>query len=130
MDDSTVSSGIQWIHSIFHPARRVARPTLLAMEALLRATRPRATPAAESPTAPGTLMVGLAELPDLGEVGGVARLESGDGAPVGIARVGRTSFVGFRLDEGVLEEVPVEFDDAAARIVIGRVPGPGAAQSA
>lgn len=130
MDESTVSSGIQWIHSIFNPARRVARPTLLAMEALLRATRPRAAESESAPPAMGTVMVGLEELPDLGEVGGVARFDAGEGGPVGIARVGRTSFVGFRLDEGVLEEVPVDFDDAAARIVIGRASGPGETQPA
>ena len=124
MEESTVSSGIQWIRSCFNPARSVARPTLMAMEALLRATRPAAERPPATPPVTGPVMVGLSELPDLGEVGGVARFDSAAGGAVSIARVGRTSFVGFRLDAAGLEEVKVEYDGEASRIVIGGGPEP------
>ena len=56
--------------------------------------------------------INLAEVPELQEVGGIARVAVETGEELGIARVGRTSFVGYRLEEDVLKEI----DDFRAQL--------------
>jgi hypothetical protein len=40
------------------------------------------------------------------------------GETVGVARVGRSSFVGFRLDGEDLQEIEVALDESAGRLLI------------
>jgi hypothetical protein len=54
-------------------------------------------------------------------VGGILRVEHGDG-PLGIARIGRTSFVAYRLDARGLRQVPLELDEGAGTLHVQ--PGP------
>jgi len=98
----------------------VARPTLSALNALLGGGS--ADPAIGvhvAPTAGGANAIDLANLPTLSEIGGVARIESPGEAPLAVARVGRRSFVGYRMDADGLAEVPIELDEAATRLEIG-----------
>ena len=109
-----------WIHSLFNHERKVARPTLSALNALLGGGS--ADPAVGVHTAPpfgGPTAIELANLPALSEIGGVARIETPGEAPLAVARVGRRSFVGYRMDADGLAEVPIELDEAATRLVIG-----------
>lgn len=116
---------IEWIASAVHPRRMIASPTVLALRALLSAVRSepaaRATPT--SPLAPGdertrTLSVPLKDVPGLHEVGGVATVTADGGETVGVARVGRTSFVGFKLDGDTLREIEVELDETKGSLCI------------
>jgi hypothetical protein len=130
-------SRIVWIASAIHPKRMIASPTVAALRALLSGRRSQVA-ALEAPAEPGfygksaqqALSVRLADLPGLGDVGGIAKLESDEGDTIGVARVGRTSFVGFKLDGEVLREIEVELDEPSGRLRI--VPGvayPGPAPS-
>ncbi|MEO8636208.1 MAG: hypothetical protein ABI587_13115 [Gemmatimonadales bacterium] len=111
---------VSWVHSLFNHERKVARPTLSALNALLGggSTDPaigvHAAPDVDDPSA-----VELAALPGLSEIGGVARIEAPGEAPLAVARVGRRSFVGYRMDESGLAEVHIEMDETAAKLVIG-----------
>ena len=109
-----------WVHSVFNHARKVARPTLSALNNLLGGGP--SDPAMgvhriQEPLARSE--VDLATVPDLAEIGGVARIETADHSSIAIARVGRNSFVGYRLDEAGLAEVPIELDDSAGTLRIG-----------
>ena len=104
MGDSAYVPRLQWIPSVFHPERRIARPTLLAMEAILRNTED---------DLPRDTAVG-----DLAAIGGVARVEGPSGQAVAVARVGRDSLVGFRLTADGLAEVEVSVDAASGAIRI------------
>jgi len=109
-----------WVHSAFNHDRKVARPTLSALNSLLgggpadpaMTVHPVQQPIAQTE-------VDLTAVPELSEIGGVARIENGDEAPVAVARVGRHSFVGYRLDEAGLAEIPIELDDDSGRLKIG-----------
>ncbi len=102
-----------WIESVYRPGYKVARSTLKTLGRILNgpAADAAAPPVAE-PTAPGENAVALTQVPALNEVGGVAKVETPDHTTIGVARVGRTSFVGFRLDHEQLAEVEVQFDEA------------------
>ena len=109
-----------WVHSLFNHERKVARPTLSALNALLGGGT--ADPAIGVHVAPlfgGPSAVDLAGVPALLEIGGVARIEAPGEAPLAVARVGRRSFVGYRLDADGLAEVPIELNEASTRLVIG-----------
>ncbi len=102
-----------WIESVYRPGYKVARSTLKTLGRILNGAGAEdvASPQAE-PSAPGENAVALTQVPALNEVGGVAKVETPDHTTIGVARVGRTSFVGFRLDHEQLAEVEVQFDEA------------------
>jgi hypothetical protein len=110
---------IEWTASSVHPKWMIASPTLSALRSLLG--DPRSVPAVPASTEdrrPQTLSVRLEEVPGLAEVGGVAKVVADSGAAVGVARVGRTTFVGFRLDGEDLQEIEVALDESAGRLLI------------
>ncbi len=113
MHDSTQLSSVRWISSTLHPDRRIAQPTLIALERMLQ--RDAATGATLVGAAPNR----LDEVPSLGAVGGIARVEASGGFSVGVARVGRNSFVGYRLTDLGLAEVEVAVDEASGALQIG-----------
>ena len=116
-DESTRRSRMDWIASVFHPERKIAAPTLAAVRAMLTGRREViAAPAHTQGTDPP--MVRLADVPALDEVGGIATVTVDTGDEVGIARVGRTSFVGWKLEEDVLREIEVELDEVSGRLRI------------
>lgn len=117
MGDNRARRRIEWMASALHPKRMIASPTLSALRSLLSgsgATPPTPAPAAQ----PAAFSVPLGEVPGLSEVGGIAMVTPGQGEPVGVARVGRTSFVGFKLDGDALCEIGVELDEASGRLKI------------
>jgi len=119
-DEGTRRSRVTWITSLLHPERRVAAPTIAALRALLGGRRNGGT----GPVGPDVqpmppLEVRLEQLPDLEDIGGIARVTGSGGETVGVARVGRNSFVGYRLEEEVLREVEVELDQASGALRIG-----------
>jgi hypothetical protein len=125
-DDS--EQRVPWIASIFRPGYKVARPTILALGRLLRgeASRDGAPPPPASEVASGEA-IPLSAVPGLADIGGVAKIETEDHAELGIARVGRNSFVGFRLTDAELEEVAVDYDDQTGTLRIsGASPQPPA----
>jgi len=127
-DDGTRRSRIGWIGSVFHPKRKIASPTLVAIKAMLSGRRQNpAMPTVEVPAqpflsgrVPPLAEVNLVDMPDLETVGGIAKLAVDTGETVGIARVGRTSFVGYKLEEDVLREIEVELDEASGKLRIGQ----------
>jgi hypothetical protein len=60
----------------------------------------------------------LEYVPGLQEVGGVAVVAADGGERVGVARVGRTSFVGFKLDGDALREIEVALDETSGSLHI------------
>jgi hypothetical protein len=120
-DEGTRRSRMEWIASVFHPNRMIAAPTLAAIKAILSGRR---VSVAASVRRDGgeALALSLADVPELEQVGGIARVTVETGEQVGIARVGRNSFVGYRLEEDVLREVEVELDETAGRIRIVGAP--------
>lgn len=116
-DESTRRSRIGWIASVFHPERMIAAPTLAAVRAMLTGRREVVATAALAREAE-VPMVRLEDVPDLEAVGGIAKVTVDTGDEVGIARVGRTSFVGWKLEADVLREIEVELDEATGRLRI------------
>jgi hypothetical protein len=116
-DDGTIRSRISWVASVFHPGRMIAGPTLAALQAILTGRRQVvAAPAHAHGAEP--MVIRLEDVPDLDQVGGIAKVAVDTGEEVGIARVGRTSFVGYRLEEDVLREIEVELDESTGRLRI------------
>jgi len=119
---------IEWTASCVHPKWMIASPTLSALRALLG--DPRSVPAAPASLEgrqAEALSVRLEEVPGLAEVGGVAKIVADSGAAVGLARVGRSSFVGFRLDGEDLQEIEVALNESAGCLLIATAaayPGP------
>jgi hypothetical protein len=113
-DEGTRQMQAMWVASTLHPERRVAQPTLAALLRLLRLNQPAPGVMPASGTARA-----LHDVPALGAVGGIARMEGPDGEVVGVARVGRASFVGFRLTDDSLDEVEVALDELTGRLSIG-----------
>lgn len=115
---------IEWFTSAVHPKRMIASPTLAALRALLSGLRSESralagrTPSMASVGRPPALFVPLKDVPGLQEVGGVAMVVPEGGEPVGVARVGRTSFVGFKLDGDALREIEVELDETNGSLCI------------
>jgi hypothetical protein len=115
---------IEWFTSAVHPKRMIASPTLAALRALLSGLRSesralaRSTPCPASVGRPSALLVPLEDVPGLQEVGGVAVVAADGGETVGVARVGRTSFVGFKLDGDTLREIEVELDESRGSLCI------------
>lgn len=124
-EKSARRSRIVWIPSAVHPTWKIASPTLAALRTLLSGfgAESAAVAAPSKPVPPGSVLadavsVRLDDVPGLVEVGGVAKVVGDGGDAVGIARVGRTNFVGFRLEGEVLREIEVELDEAAGRLRI------------
>jgi hypothetical protein len=116
-DEGTRRSRIGWISSVFHPERMIAAPTVAALQAILSGRRQtQAAPVRAGGEEPMTIR--LQDVPDLEEVGGIAKVAVDTGEEVGIARVGRNSFVGYRLEEEVLREIEVELDPSTGRLRI------------
>ncbi len=113
-DEGTRQLQAVWVASTLHPERRVAQPTLAALLRLLRRNQPEpgVVPASDRPPV-------LHEVPALSAIGGIARMEGPDGETVGVARVGRASFVGYRLMGDTLDEVEVALDEMTGRLSIG-----------
>lgn len=132
-DNGAHRSRIVWIASAVHPNWKIASPTVTALRALLcgigaesTAFRAALRPATRDSGQADALSVQLADVPGLVEVGGVAKLVGDGGDTVGVARVGRTSFVGFKLDGEVLREIEVELDESAGRLrIVPTVDYPG-----
>jgi hypothetical protein len=126
-DEGTRRSRMGWIASVFHPERKIAAPTLAGLQAMLTGRR-QAAAAMAQPHGAESLVVRLEDIPDLEEVGGIAKVSGDAGHEVGIARVGRTSFVGYKLEEQVLREIEVELDESTGQLRIARAaayPEPG-----
>jgi hypothetical protein len=98
---------IGWIPTDLDPRKMIAVPTLNAVRAVL-SRGPQWWRA--QPLAPITVKVD--DHPLLTEVGGVARVADGPGGGVAVARIGRTSFVAYRLDDEGLRELRVQLDEA------------------
>jgi hypothetical protein len=113
---------IEWFSSVLHPKRMIASPTLASLRALLTGRRSanatHASPPGAGDAGARTLCVPLAQVPGLHEVGGVAMVMAEGVEAVGIARVGRTSFVGFKLDGEAMREIEVELDETSGSLRI------------
>ena len=105
---------IRWVPTDLDPRKMIAVSTLDAVRTLLRAPLLAAPPLATTPD--GGVIVRVGDLPPLHAVGGVVRVDDRACGPVGIARIGRTSFVAFRLAADGLRQVPVELDEAAGTL--------------
>lgn len=123
-DEGTRQLQAVWVASTLHPERRVAQPTLAALLRLLRRNKPEPGVVPSSDTPPA-----LHDVPALGAIGGIARMEGPDGEVVGVARVGRASFVGYRLTDDSLDEVEVALDEMTGRLSIGPVDSGDSTQS-
>ena len=116
-----------WIESIYRPGYKVARSTLKSLGRILSGARQEdVTPPLAEAGPTGENAIALTQVPALNEVGGVAKVETADHTTIGVARVGRTSFVGFRLDKEALEEVEVQYDDQSATLRISGAQPPAA----
>jgi hypothetical protein len=115
-ESSTLRARLGWIASVFHPERKIATATLAAIKQVL--TGRRSISAINLQANSDALAINLADVPELGEVGGIARVTVESGEEVGIARVGRTSFVGYRLEADVLKEIDLQLDEAAGKLKI------------
>lgn len=108
-DDSKGSEPPRWV--ISQSQKIVAGRTLVALKAAL--SEPGGVGVAHA----HEVKVPLAEVPELHSVGGIARV-AGPGTPVAIARVGRVSYVAYRLSRDALEELEVELDPAGTILTI------------
>lgn len=113
---SALRAGFGWITSVFHPERKIATTTMAAIKAVLKGRRSIST--INLNANPDNLAIDLAEVPELQEVGGIARVAVETGEELGIARVGRTSFVGYRLEEDVLKEIDLQLDEESGKLKI------------
>lgn len=116
-DEGTRTSRMSWIASVFHPQRMISAPTLAAVRAILTGRR-ASIPAKAKNCGPDALAVSLSALPELGEVGGIARITVDGGEQVGVARVGRNSFVGYRLEAEQLREIEIILDEGTSQLRI------------
>ncbi len=117
-DEGTRRSRMSWIASVFNPQRMISAPTLAALQAVLTGRRP-STPARAQSSGSDAMAVPLADVPDLQEVGGIARITVDGGEEVGVARVGRNSFVGYRLEADVLKEIEIILDEGGELRIVG-----------
>lgn len=118
-EESKKPAEVPWVVSIFRPGYKVARSTLKTLGRILSDTQqPVAAPPMAAPGPTGDAAISLSQVPELSEVGGVAKVETADHTTLGIARVGRNSFVGFKLDNAELAEVEVQYDDQNATLRI------------
>ncbi len=115
-DESTLRAKMAWIASVFHPERKIAASTLASIKKVL--TGRRSISAINLAANADTMAIDLASVPELSEVGGIARVTVDSGEEVGIARVGRTSFVGYRLEADVLKEIDLQLDEEAGKLKI------------
>ena len=104
-------ASIKWIPTALDPHKMIAEPTLQAVRTLLRGSG-EAAPASGWKAAEEGVTVRIQDHPVLSEVGGVARVDSGPQAAVGVARIGRASYVAYEMTEQGLRELPVEVDPA------------------
>jgi len=104
-------TAMRWVPSELDPHKMIAVPTLDAVRTLLRAPIQASPPAGSAPD--GSVIVRVDAHTSLSHVGGVVRVDDSDRGPLGIARIGRTSFVAFQLSAAGLRQVPVEVDEAA-----------------
>jgi hypothetical protein len=104
----------QWVPLASNQGKLIARKTLTALTNLLNG-QPQAAPTRRraSPASDGSLIVSLDALPELSEVGGIARVECESQQPVAIARIGRCSFAAYRPVEAMegIEEVAVRYEE-------------------
>ncbi len=112
-DEAKGSEGPRWV--ISQSQKIVAGRTLVAVKAALREAGGQAAVDAREVRVP------LAAVPELQSVGGIARV-AGPGTPVAIARVGRVSYVAYRLTQDALEELEVELDPAGTTLTIRSTP--------
>ena len=103
---------IEWITLDSDHSKVIARPTLNALRALLE-EKP-------APELTGELIIRLVDFPSLDNCGGIARASD---AAVGIARIGRESFVAFTRIPGGEEppqmvELVVAFDEVNGTLAI------------
>lgn len=117
------SGRIEWV-PLARTSGMIARPTLTALQDVLTAEDER--PAHHVPGASQrTVTIALSEHPELGEVGGIARLDREGGPPIGVARVGQSSYAAYRpagADESVAACAEIRRDSAAVARQLG-LPG-------
>jgi hypothetical protein len=105
---------IRWVPTELDPHKMIAVPTLDAVRTLLYAHLTASRPHDSMPD--GSVIVRVDEHASLGEVGGVVRVDDRARGPLGIARIGRTSFVAFQLSADGLRQVPVDVDEDAGTL--------------
>jgi hypothetical protein len=106
---------IRWVPTELDPSKMIAVPTLEAVRAVLRG---QAEARSRQRAHGGVIEVRVDDHPPLTEVGGVARIDRGPAGGVAVARIGRTSFVAYRLDAGALHELPVAVDATAGTLSV------------
>jgi hypothetical protein len=109
---------IRWVPTELDPHKMIAEPTLNAVRTLLGAQLEASPPAGSTPD--GSVIVRVDAHASLGQVGGVVRVDDRVRGPVGIARIGRTSFVAFQLSAEGLRQVPVHLDEDAGTLRVQR----------
>lgn len=125
---------IEWIPLASDRHKMIARPTLVALRAVLQEASPADPGPADGFVGPGgAYLISLGNYPGLDVVGGIVRVELPGRAPVGIARIGRSSYVAFervrRLSEGpgpeyTLVELPLTLDETAGTLRLTPARGP------
>lgn len=115
------NSRMEWISLDQGRGPMIARVTLVEVAAALATIPELLVSAAHSAPWPEPLAASLVDLPELAEVGSVARLVATSDNAVAIARIGAESFVAFaRLgQEGVPVALAVAFDPVTERLTIG-----------
>lgn len=108
----------RFVPSQLDPHRMIASATLDTLRDILRGSGPHRL--ATAPASDVTVVVPLAEHPMLARIGGVVRIDPGPGGAIGIACVGRSSFVAFELGGNGLHELPVDVDARALSLRIHR----------
>lgn len=108
----------RFVPSQLDPHRMIAAETLDTLRVLLRGSGSHRSPTGEQPLP--HLTVSVPDHAILTRIGGVARVDPGAGGAVGIARVGRCSFVAFELGAEGLHELAVEVDESGTTLRIDR----------
>jgi hypothetical protein len=115
------NSRMEWIALDHGRGPMIAKVTLAEVATALAAAPESLVSAAQAAPWPEPLAASLPGLPELAEIGSVARLVATSGHAVAIARIGAESFVAFaRLEpEGAPVALTVTFDPATERLTVG-----------
>jgi len=123
--NTPASSEVQWIALDHGHGRVVARRTLTALAKIVESTASELPHAVTSGLHGPPVTVRLDEVPQLADIGSVAELQPRPGQRIGVARVGRSSFVAFaRVKSSVsadgeeLVELDVRVDEEAGTITL------------
>ena len=111
-------TAIRWVPSELDPHKMIAVPTLDAVRTLLRAPIQASPPAGSAPD--GSVIVRVDAHTSLGQVGGITRVDDHARGPLGIARIGSTSYVAFQLGPEGLRQLPVDLDEDEVTLRVQR----------